>query len=199
MAKFSVTLNLKASSRTTGSAENDSDEFRVPAVNNDGLLFLKLGHKRQDGLSVRWCLQSALVFTWQSPETSQLNSLQSADVLCHHKVHIWSKLSGSSFILSWFLFFFQSVYQVQNMICSPRVTKTNFPPCVLIWCESLSVKLSVAVEDKRHRAAAASQSQMTSLTALQPDAVRHRVHVTVTEPRPPDVSNLIFSMLAFWC
>lgn len=122
MAKFSVTLNLKASSRTTGSAENDSDEFRVPAVNNDGLLFLKLGHKRQDGLSVRWCLQSALVFTWQSPETSQLNSLQSADVLCHHKVHIWSKLSGSSFILSWFLFFFQSVYQVQKMICSPRVT-----------------------------------------------------------------------------
>lgn len=195
MAKFSVTLNLKASSRTTGSAENDSDEFRVPAVNNDGLLFLKLGHKRPDGLSVRWCLQSALVFTWQSPETSQLNSLQSADVLCHHKVHIWSKLSGSSFILSWFLFFFQSVYQVQKMICSPRVTDK----LCIIWCESLSVKLSVAVEDKRHRAAAASQSQMTSLTALQPDAVRHRVHVTVTEPRPPDVSNLIFSMLAFWC
>lgn len=195
MAKFSVTLNLKASSRTTGSAENDSDEFRVPAVNNDGLLFLKLGHKRPDGLSVRWCLQSALVFTWQSPETSQLNSLQSADVLCRHKVHIWSKLSGSSFILSWFLFFFQSVYQVQKMICSPRVTDK----LCIIWCESLSVKLSVAVEDKRHRAAAASQSQMTSLTALQPDAVRHRVHVTVTEPRPPDVSNLIFSMLAFWC
>lgn len=103
-----------------------------------------------------------------------------------------------SFLVSLFLFLSVSLSGSEHDLFT-SCNKDKLPPLCIIWCESLSVKLSVAVEDKRHRAAAASQSQMTSLTALQPDAVRHRVHVTVTEPRPPDVSNLIFSMLAFWC